>query len=98
MNHYRFRLILATASLTAALTVLALKVGGFISHPDDRRTMLTVSSRYSGQKLSPYLIDCTQQFARLEYREQAGAPLWLLDPLGQIISCKRGDQAGLANP
>ena len=95
MNHYRFRLILATASLTAALTVLALKLGGFISHPGEDGTLLTVSTRYTSQGLSPYWLDCTQQLARLEYRNHTGkAPQRVFDPQGRIISCRSRDQAG----
>ncbi len=98
MNHYRFRLVLATASLTAALTVLSLKLGGFISPPNRSGVLLTVSHHSTKQGVSPYRLNCTQQLASLENLEQIeGPPQRLFDPQGRVIPCKSIDQSEAAH-
>ena len=98
MNHYRFRLVLATASLTAALTVLALKLGGFISQPGREESGWTVSRYYSGQGLSPYRLDCAQHLAKLARSDRAeGPPLRLFDHKGRVIACDSNEQPDHAN-
>ena len=70
MNHYRFRLVLATASLTAALTVLSLKLGGFLSPASSDSIVLTASNRIDSQSVSPYKLACQHQLAMLVHPQQ----------------------------
>jgi hypothetical protein len=89
MNHYRFRLVLATASLTAALTVLSLKLGGFLSPASSDSIVLTASNRIDSQSVSPYKLACQHQLAMLVHPQQhSTAPLQVFDPQGRIIACK----------
>jgi hypothetical protein len=89
MNHYRFRLVLATASLTAALTVLSLKLGGFLSPVSSDSIVLTASKRIDSQSVSPYRLACQHQLATLVQPQQKSiAALQVFDPQGRIIACK----------
>jgi hypothetical protein len=89
MNHFRFRLVLATAGLTAALTVLALKLGGFLHPATSVDTLhLMATNQVEAIGISPYQISCGHQLAMLTRGEQVGSALHLLDPQGRLVSCK----------
>lgn len=80
---------MATASLTAAFTVLLLKLGGFISPASSDSVSLTVSNSAASQGVSPYRLVCHKQLALLELPEQTTiAPQRVFDPQGRIIACK----------
>jgi hypothetical protein len=89
MNNYRFRLVLASVSLTAALTVLTLKLTGYISTPGNPDTLpLFASSRPVQTGISPYQISCRQQIAMVIGNEQVSAPRRLFDGQGRAIRCQ----------
>lgn len=90
MNNYRFRLVLASVSLTAALTVLALKLAGFLSPPASADTLqLFASNRPTQTGISPYQLSCKQQIATIIDSEQARPPLTLFDARGLAIRCRQ---------
>ncbi len=89
MNNYRFRLVLASVSLTAALTVLALKLAGFISPstvPGD--LLLHATDRGASSEASPYQVLCRNQVAVIIGSGQNPRPLRLLDSMGRTLSCR----------
>ena len=90
MNNYRFRLVLASVSLTAALTVLALKLAGFLSPPVSPGTLqFFASNRPMQTGISPYQLSCKQQIATIIDSEQARPPLTLFDASGRAIRCRQ---------
>jgi hypothetical protein len=90
MNNYRFRLVLASVSLTAALTVLALKLAGFLSPPTGHDTLqLFASNRPTQAGISPYQLSCKQQIATIVDSEQAWPPRALFDAQGLAIRCRQ---------
>jgi len=88
MNNYRFRLVLASVSLTAAVTVLALKMAGYLSPPAGPDTIrLFASKRPMQTGISAYQLSCKQQIATLVDSEQALPPRTLVDAQGLAIRC-----------
>lgn len=89
MNNYRLRLILASACLSAALTVLTLKWAGFLrpgANPGDLQLLAT--SQPAGNTLSPWRVVCEEQIAMIVDSEQAPSPRRLLDPGGRLLACQ----------
>ena len=90
MNNYRFRLVLASVSLTAAVTVLALKVAGYLSPPESPDTIRFFASKHPPQTgISPYQLSCNQQIATIVDSEQAWSPRTLFDAQGLAIRCRQ---------
>jgi hypothetical protein len=88
MNSYRFRLVLASVSLTAALTVLALKLSGFIpavGSADELR--FTATTRAPHSTISPWQIYCRDENATIVDSRQGGPPRQLLDYQGRQLRC-----------
>lgn len=88
MNNYRLRLVLASACLTAALTVLALKLGGFLlpaAQPGEIRLLGTHQG--ASTEPSPWRIGCSGQVATIAGAGQGQAPLRILDPQGRPLGC-----------
>lgn len=88
MNNYRLRLVLATACLTAALTVLALKLAGFLLPATQAGEIrLLGSHRSASAQASPWRVTCNGQVATIAQAGQGQAPLRVLDPQGRPLGC-----------
>ena len=89
MNNYRLRLVLASACLTAALTVLSLKLGGFlVPAPQAGEVRLLATARVATNSLSPWRVSCQQQIATIEQAGQGQPPLRIVDAQGRPLPCR----------
>lgn len=89
MNAVRIRLVLGTAVLSTCLTVLVLKLAGYLEQPSAGPTLRLMSSQPSQLSLSPWRIDCGGHIARVSTGDSDGRPaFWLSDNTGSVVSCQ----------
>ena len=86
MNGYRIRLVLATAVISASVTVLVLKFAGYLDQPAEGPSLLLFPSQPQQLDLSAWRIDCQGHIA---LANNGGSAQWLLDSGGKIVSCQR---------
>lgn len=91
MNNHRIRLALGSALVAVALTVLTLKLLGFLAPAAQSGTLqLTASPETAQRPASRYHIHCQNKLATLLDNRQVEPVRHLLDPHGQSISCNNG--------
>lgn len=88
MNQFRLRLVLASAVISACITVLALQLGGMLN-PDTGAGSFTITSKAPAQaNLSSWRISCDGPLAR-PGQQDATERAWLVDEYGRLVSCQQ---------
>ena len=88
MNHFRLRLIIGAACVSATVTVLLLHGAGLLRSASRPEAVPLYASRHPPiPEISPYRVDCSEPLAKIRQPDADALPLHLVDTRNRMIRC-----------